>query len=56
MAIHPMVETRLPPSVMEQIEKDVANGEFLNVSDWVRSACVEFARKRKKESLGGGGS
>ena len=56
MVVHPVVATRVPPFVMEQIEKDMQTGEFCNVSDWVRMACLEYARKRKKESLGGGGS
>lgn len=54
MASHPMIGTRVPPSVMEQIKKDIADGECLNVSDWVRMACIEYAKKRKRELLGGG--
>ena len=55
MVVHPVVATRVPPFVMEQIEKDMETGEFCNVADWVRTACLEYAKKRKRESLGGGG-
>ena len=55
MVVHPVVGTRVPPFVMEQMEKDIESGEFLNTSEWVRMACVEYARKRQKERVGGGG-
>lgn len=54
MANNPLVATRVPPAVMEQINADMETGYYRSVSDWVRLACIEYAKKRKEDRQGGG--
>lgn len=50
-----MVGVRLPGGIIDFIDMDVASGDFLNRSEWVRVACREFYEKRKQDRQGGGG-
>ena len=56
-----MVGGRVPLALLEFIDEDVANGNFMNRSDWIGCACREFMKIRQKEiaeqsrdALGGG--
>lgn len=48
--IQPAIGARLPPSIIEQIDKDIESGDFYNRSDWVRQACREFYNKRVQQN------
>lgn len=48
--IQPTVGARLPPAIIEQIDRDVERGDFYNRSDWVREACREFYKKRTEQN------
>ena len=50
-----MVGVILPVAVYQMIEEDLETGDFLTISDWIRSACKEFYEKRKRDRVGGGG-
>lgn len=44
------IGARVSQSILEQIDRDVASGEFYNRSDWVRQACREFYNKRVQQN------
>lgn len=48
-----MVGVILPNSIYQMIEDDLKTGDYLTISDWIRSACKEFYEKRKRERGGG---
>ena len=49
-----MVGVVLPFSIYEFIEKDLETGDFINISDWIRTACKDFYDKRRSRGGGGG--
>ena len=54
MSNNPLVATRIPPAIMEIIKEDVASGHYMSLSDWVRVACIEYAKRPKQDRQGGG--
>ena len=44
--IQPVIGARLPPAIMEFVDKEIESGEYYSRSDWVRDACREFYKKR----------
>ena len=46
---------KLPANILEFMDKEIENGQFMSRSDWIRSACREYYEKRKRERVGGGG-
>lgn len=49
-----MIGTVIPQSILDWINKEIEDGEFTGVSEWVRVACREFYEKRKRDRAGGG--
>ena len=43
------VAARVPLSVVEFMDKDIALNNFMNRADWVQYACREFMKTRQKE-------
>lgn len=48
--IQATVGVRLPPKILEQIDKDIEAGTYTSRSDWVRQACREFYNKRVQQN------
>ena len=46
---------KLPANILEFMDKEIENGQFMSRSDWIRSACRDFYEKRKGMAPGGGG-
>lgn len=45
---------KLPANILDFIDKEIENGQFMSRSDWIRSACREYYEKRKRDGAGGG--
>lgn len=43
------VGARVPKSIVQFMDNDIANGNFMNRSDWIGCACREFMKMRQKE-------
>lgn len=54
MATSPLVATRIPPAIMDIIKADLETGYYRSISDWVRVACIEYAKRPKQDRQGGG--
>lgn len=39
----------MPKSIVQFMDNDIANGNFMNRSDWIGCACREFVKIRQKE-------
>lgn len=59
-----LISARLPRVLVEFIDREIEDDQFLNRSDWVQCACREYMRIRQEQRrrdtesgpLGGGGS
>ena len=47
---------KLPANILDFMDKEIENGQFMSRSDWIRSACRAFYEIRKRDGAGGGGA
>lgn len=45
--INPTIGVRLPPAMLDAIDKEIETGTYANRSDWVRCACREYFKNKK---------
>lgn len=44
-----MVGVRIPPAMLEYIDKEIEKGAYASRSDWVRCACREYYEQKLKK-------
>lgn len=48
--VSPTIGVRIPPTIVRQIDSDIATGEFSSRSDWIREAVRDFYRRRTESN------